>query len=89
MSDSDPGPVAMMIFTKGGETFTAESLARKLKGAIAEFGEEPALDDDSAVAALAGFDESAEFSSTMDGESLQNFIDEFCEAWNHPPAASN
>lgn len=82
-SDSVPG---IVVFSKDGGTFTAETLARKLKGAIAELGGTPALDDDSAVAALAGWDESAEFSSNMDEESFQKFIDEFCEVWNNPPA---
>jgi len=76
--------VSRIIFTKSGESYTAEALARKLKGSIAELGGSPNLDDDSALAALAGYDEAEEWSANMDGESLQGFIDEFCEEWNNP-----
>jgi len=69
------------IFTKGGEMFTADALARKLKGAIVELGGEVKKDDTTALAALAGFDEEAEFSNSMEEESLQTFVDDFCEAW--------
>jgi hypothetical protein len=73
--------VSSTVFTKGGEMFTADALARKLKGAIVELGGEVKKDDNTALAALAGFDEEAEFSNNMESESLEAFIDDFCEAW--------
>jgi len=73
--------VSSTIFTKGGEMFTADGLARKLKGDIVALGGEIKKDDTTALAALAGFDEEAEFSNNMEEESLQTFVDDFCEAW--------
>jgi len=81
MDESEVQP-ERMFFLKSGETVNTEGLARKLKGAIFELTQEPpATDEDSAMAALAGFDIMEDITGTMDRDELEIFIDEFCEAW--------
>lgn len=79
--DEETKPESITI-THDGKAYTASGLAAKLKGAIVEAGGEITFDDDSAIAALAGFNESENLLGLMDQEQREDFIDEFCEAWS-------
>jgi len=69
-------------FLKSGESLTIDGLANKLKGAYFELTQEaPALDEDTALAALASFNDEENIIGAMSADEVTEFIDDFCEAW--------
>jgi hypothetical protein len=75
--NTNPAPVVLIEDTP----YTAEALARRLQGSITAEGGEVTKDEDTAIAALAGFDAATQFSSMMDADQMQDFVDSFVEAW--------